>query len=332
MIRLVFGIPLSAGLLLYACIAGRVFADVEASNPKSLEELSDDNSVVIKAIGDEVSIASDGSTKKYKLEPIQEEKNLNEESKPPEIKITDSPAPVMPRISAHRKRGASFAGVILFASKPVSQRTREQPIFWLRDEATGEQYTGYRSDYNAADGSFVLYDLPPTKVGIKISFQLSGPEESYPGNLTGWQVVDWENLPEDERFALVFTLTELLHLIAPYDNGSRTLGLAKSGADYPKHRSPIRFRWKRVAGVTSYRVTVGEYRDPDHPKGYGRIKGVIDKSIYKSDFKATLRTSKKNTHYEFQVKGYNERSELVTSFQVNYKGKKHGWSYRFKVG
>ena len=216
----------------------------------------------------------------------------------------------------------TLSGYLQHLGIPMSQYTDTAPFIWIRNEETGMTYEGAESSYDNTDGSYEIKGLSG-RVGISISFHVTGSEASLPGNFRRWITLDIDELND---LSLDIEIEKIIHLIAPMDNSK----FFQFAPPYPEHSPPISFRWEPVEGATQYQVHIDKYRDGNHPDGYGRIGSVANESVQGVSYIIDIDPSEQHEHYEFYIEAWGP-TERVGHFMITYEGGT-GWDYRFKAG
>lgn len=226
--------------------------------------------------------------------------------------------------------GLSLSGQLTYDGFPISEITDEMPTFWFRNEVSGQVYENAVATYNTDDGNYQILNLPHSKIGIKVSFHVSGLRHTFPGNYQSWTTLDPSALREEERANYTMHMKKTMHLMEPFDNSEAEFIHDVSGNSYPEYTSPLHFEWAPIDGAKAYQISVNATRNGSHPDGYGYIRKVIQKNVFDSSYELVIDPSPENTHYEFSVSAYSPEGIQLGMYMTTYL-KGHGWDYRFKI-
>ena len=222
----------------------------------------------------------------------------------------------------------TLKGLLHYLGTPMFQITDITPSFFITNEISWQIYEQAEATYNTENGNYEISNLDSDslKIGIQISFNITGTRATLPGNYRVWKVVDVETLSEAARNAYDIELNMLIHLIAPWDNNNIELGIGS----YQYHSAPLLFEWDAVTGATNYSISIEKMRDSDHPEGYGTIETTLSEGeLLETSFLVDLEQNGEYEHYEFEVTGYDNDSRIAHYMTTYINGV--GWDYRFKV-
>lgn len=176
--------------------------------------------------------------------------------------------------------GYSIKGVIRYQGTPMSEFTKLNPTFFIRDEGSGTLFESAAYTYNNSDSTYEIMNLTG-RIGVSIKFLVNA---NWAGNYKTWIVVNETNAGTYD-----IEVIKIMHIIVPWDNAN-VEPLSK------EYSSPLTFKWDPVPGATSYET---------------RINGIGSGRLTSTSYTATLEPSE--DPYEFFVDAFNANEIIATS-------------------
>ncbi len=219
------------------------------------------------------------------------------------------------------------SGELQFGGIPMSSLSSIQPEIECRYVSNSQPYTGFSWDYNPQTSEYTIADLPAEKMGLMISFPISGDDITTPTNFRTWHMVDFEN-NRDPLTDYHIQMQQIMHLTAPWDNFDY-YGKQKI-RHYHTYQNPIYFQWDPVWQATRYELLVSIFKDDYHPDGHSYVVYLNYPMVEETYYWAELPPSNVGEHYEVSIKAFNDEDQIVGYYLTSFTNG-HRWEYPFKV-
>ena len=219
----------------------------------------------------------------------------------------------------------TLTGTLYHRDVLMSNLTAALPEFWFYNGDTYE-YPNLTTSYDPSDSTYEIFDCPEsTNFLIDVSFPGEyGADPDLPKSYSQQIRIDTTAVNSQD-----IQLYYIIHLLTPYNNANAEFSTYPN-SPYPIHYSPVLFSWEAVTGADNYDVTIGRYKDPDHPEGgYGHIETIALENTVNLTYLTDLLPSASFEHYEFSLTAYASNTLIGYYGTVYYNG--NGRDYRFKV-
>ena len=197
--------------------------------------------------------------------------------------------------------------------------TNVAPLFWLRNETSGEVATASARYKN---GEFTLHGLAPGNYGINLRFDAeAGNRQGFPGDLYAFRGFE---VPTEGVAEVSVDVMRLIHLVSPQDNNMILEGWGEVCDGKPAFGGPIDFAWEPIDRGVTYSWSIDRVACP-----YKEFRRVDSGTTDETAIRVKLEPTRPGEFYKFDLSAM--RDEKPIGMLMTYGSFGEGWDYRFVV-